>query len=302
MEGNIMNDKITWVIEKGLFPEYENKLINEIRKSGNYSFIIDDNKHYNEIEFQDMMDEQFLASDIVMFYGSLQLGRRMLRNSYYPGIYLTLPNYETYRYYSSFGNELLNSDYIMFPLNDVMRNLDIVRNRFPISHDKNHELFIRPTNGFKSFAGQMISIHNFTNEFDLLCKSYGGLSMDDLVILSSSKNIAEEYRFVIVDGEVITGSIYFDSENIGTHDPHYDKVINLIDDKHSGLLEYVNSVKNNYIPDKSFTLDITKLQDGTYKVIEINSFCCASLYGCDLSLVVEAMNKLILSDYNDIYN
>ena len=56
-----------------------------------------------------------------------------------------------------------------------------------------------------------------------------------------------------------------------------------------------------YQPDKAYTMDICKLKDSGYRLIELNSFCCASWYGNDVNKIVSAVNDLCIDDYNDIY-
>ena len=76
------------------------------KNSGNEVVLID----YNPLDFDldKFLMKKFKDEDIVLFYGSLQLGRKILKTKYYPGIYLTLDNYETYSYYHAFGDEILN--------------------------------------------------------------------------------------------------------------------------------------------------------------------------------------------------
>ena len=43
------------------------------------------------------------------------------------------------------------------------------------------------------------------------------------------------------------------------------------------------------------------MDNGEYKVLEIGSFCCAGWYNMDLEKVVDATNKLCVSEYNDYF-
>ncbi len=186
----------------------------------------------------------------------------------------------------------MNSKYVMMGLNDVLRNKDAIFNQYFGSIDK---VFIRPSNGFKSFTGQCLSKDNFKFEFNILVKSYGGIDMDTLVVLAPAHEIEEEYRFVIVDGKVVCGSLYLDSTNRESFKAYYDKPC--LDEK---AIELANKLVGIYQPDKCFNMDICRLKSGEYKLIEINSFCCGSLYGNDCTKVVEAVNELVIKDYNDI--
>lgn len=282
--------KVKWIIDKGMFEEYEDRLVAAIKNSGNEVIFYDDLKH-DKIE--DFLKTKFNSDeDILIFHGSLQHGRGVLRTSYYPGIYLTLENYECYKYYGYFGYLLLNYDYLMMGLNDVLRQKDFIFDTF--GTDK---IFIRPSNGYKSFPGQILPKENFEFELDVLKKSYGGLDLDQIVLVSPIQEIEEEYRFIVVDGKVVSGSLYMDKNNRKSWSAYYDR---LCEDKKA--FEFAEELVKLYQPDKAYTLDVCKTPSGEYKMLEINSFCCGSMYGNDYDKVVNAINELCLQDFNEIYS
>ena len=65
--------------------------------------------------------------------------------------------------------------------------------------------------------------------------------------------------------------------------------------------EFAKNMIPLYQPDKAYTLDVCKVKAGGYKLIEINSFFCASWYGNDLTKIVKAVNELCIDEYNDVY-
>jgi hypothetical protein len=277
--------KITWLVEKFLFDEYEKRLCQTIKDSGSECIVIDDTDI--NFDFDKKIKNRFTDKDCVIFYGSLQLGRKIhSRTNFIPGIFLTIENYECYKYYGFYGNKLLNSDYLMMGLNDVKRNKEKIFNYFSID-----SIFIRPSNGYKTFTGQCLNKEKFEYELDVLCKSYDGVDMDQLVVIAKKQDVHQESRFIIIDSKLIDGSIYM-----------IDGVLNkekMIDLK---AMELAQSVIGCYEPDRAFTIDIAKLKDGNYKILEIGSFCCASLYNADFEKVINAMNSLMIKEYNDYWN
>ena len=285
-----MGIKVNWIIEKYLFDEYENELIQTIKDSGMNVDLFDDSvSRFDNV--QDYVKNKFTENDIVIMHGSLQMGRRILNTPVYPGVFLTLENYECYNYYGYFGNYLLNSEYVMMGLNDVLRNKDNIFNIFNVE-----ELFIRPSNGFKSFTGQTIKKDNFDTDFNILTKSYGGLDMNTLVLLAPIQEIEEEWRFVVIDGKVISGAMYMDSKNRENWNAYYDKLCN-----DELAYSFAENMVEIYQPDKAYTLDVCKMKNGEYKLIEINSFFCASMYGNDYKKIVNAVNELCITEFNDVY-
>jgi hypothetical protein len=288
--------KINWIIDKYLFDEYEDRLSTSIKNSGAEVYFYD---NICGKSFKDWITEKFTQDDIVVFHGSLQHGRQLTHLPIYPGVFMTIENYECYNYYGYFGDYLLNSNYMMMGLNDVLRNKERIFETWNFSNGWTFRpsVFIRPSNGYKTFAGQILHFQNFEEEFNTLVQSYGGVEMNTLVLLSPVMKLKEEYRFIVVDGEVVSGSMYFDEANIGTYKPYYDKICSNQD-----AIDFAIKMSKIYQPDKAFTIDICKTEYDEYELLELNSFNCASMYGNDYDKVVKAINELALSEYQDIFD
>jgi hypothetical protein len=276
---------INWIVEKYMFEEYEEKLVQTIRNSGHNCLLVDDTDW--RFDFDRDIKTKFKSDDCVFFYGSLQRGRQMLRDTaFIPGIFLTIDNYECYKYYGYYGDALVNGDYLIFGLNDIKEKI--------FNHLQTSSIFIRPSNGYKTFTGQLLSKDNFDEEFRVLCLSYGGLDLDQLVLVSKCQSIKEENRFVVINengkNRIIDGNKYMVEREIVKQ--------RIVD---QDAWDYAETVINNYTPDKAFTIDIAKMSDGSYKVLEIGSFCCAGWYNMNLELVVNQINNLVINEYNDYY-
>lgn len=280
--------KVNWIIDKYIFDEYEDRLSTAIKNSGMNVIFFDDAKGISIVDF---IKNKFTDSDIVIFHGSLQHGKRISNMPIYPGIYLNIDNYECYKYYGYFGDNLLNSNYLMMGLNDVLRNKNRIFENFGTN-----SIFIRPSDGFKSFPGQTLPKEKFEFEFNILSKSYGGLELDTLVVISPIQEIEEEYRFIVIDNEVVSGSLYMDKNSRKEWSAYYDKLC-----KDQNAFDFAIKMSKIYQPDRAFTIDVCKLSSGEYKMIELNSFFCASMYGNDYEKVVNAVNNLCIFDFNDFY-
>lgn len=282
---------VKWVVDKYLFDEYECKLSSLINESGSSVVFHDDLKSEN---FETFMKNNFTSEDIIVFHGSLQHGRWLSKQPYYPGVFMTMENYECLNYYGYFGDNLLNSDYVMLGLNDVLRNKNKICDTLSITGNK---LFIRPSDGFKSFSGNLLSLDNFESELRILINSYGGVKSNTLVLFSSPKVITEEYRFIVVDKEVISGSLYLDIFNKDSLKPYYDRVC-----ENQDAINFAKEMSKIYQPDVAYTIDVCKTGDGKYKLLEINSFNCASFYGNCNKDVIESVNNLAIKEYNDLFS
>lgn len=287
--------KVNWIIDKYIFDDYEKKLETAIKNSGHNVLFYDDTVFENLMDFFNKKfkwdQNETIPNPIVIFHGSLECAKQFNNLIFYPGAYLTLSNYECFKYYGLFGDNLLNSNYFMMGLNDVLRN----KNKF-FDTFKTDGIFIRPSDGFKSFPGQTLPKENFDFEFNIFLQSYGGLDTDTLVVISAIQDIEEEYRFIVIDDVVVSGSLYMDKNNRDSHCAYYDKLCT-----DQSAWDFAVEMSKIYQPDKAYVIDVCKLSNGEYKMIELNSFCCGSMYGNDYDKVVEAVNNLCIKDFEDVY-
>jgi len=281
-----MDNIVNWVLDKDLFSDYTDNLVAAITSSGMKVHIFDE---YKETSFGSFMYKKFKSQPVIL-HGSLQQGNFINKSNFYPGVYLNLDRYECFKYYGYFGEDLLNSNYFMMGLNDLHRNYRKIFRTFEMD-----KIFIRPSNGYKSFPGQILPFSNFEFELDVLKKSYGGLDIDQLVVVSPYKDIIDEWRFIVVNDEVITGSLYMNEDSRKTNTPIFDKPCGLFEP----AAMFAKYLAKLYSPDKAYTIDVCSDEDG-FHLLELNSFCCANMYGADLDKVVKAVNHLVISDYKDV--
>ena len=138
-----------------MFPEYEDELEQAILLSGAQCYMFDDTD-FMKFNFDRDIKHKFTNRHCTIFYGSLQRGREVYaKTDFIPGIFLTIDNYECYKYYGYFGDELLNHNYRMMGLNDLPRWKKYLEDYYA------DEIFIRPSNGYKTFPGQLIHMDKF---------------------------------------------------------------------------------------------------------------------------------------------
>lgn len=195
------------------------------------------------------------------FYGSTHLIPQIDKKTKWL-YFCTLNNYTCHKYYPVFRKYILNKDYYLLPLNELAE--------IKSARAFGYKVFIKPDRGFKSFNGMVVNLEDEWQE-DINITS-------DLVLVSSPKEIKEEYRFVVCGTEIIDGCMY---------KPDQCKI------KNSSITDYAKNIAalDVYNPDPMFTMDIA-LTDGGPKLLEINSFSCAELYACDLEKVITKANKV----------
>lgn len=260
---------VKWLLEDG-FDDNIDKLEKEIRNQGFESCKLERKDFYDSIAISKLFDKHAC----VIYYGSLGVCYTINRHtSWTPGTYANFEALKCSIYYPIFGDFLLNEDYVIIPHADLYRKKDQLYNFF----GKFDKIFMRPDKGTKSFTGQCV----YYNDFDSVIDKD---SMNtDLCVISSPKEIYDEWRFLIVDNNVITGSKY--SSDIKDDQDYF------------SASEFVSKLLNSikFCPDRAWTLDICKTPVG-YKVIEANSFSCAGLYNMDLKKVVSEVSRVALED------
>lgn len=234
----------------------------------------------------------------------MNFGRKLKKLSWVPGVYLDEKKYECTSYYPVFGEELLHSDYIMLPYGELMRRKDQLFFYF----DKYDDIFIRPNSGFKQFAGTVLDQTRFEDGVKLA--GFYDVEPELLVVVSGAKEIQKEWRFVIVNQEVVSGSLYRDwtigPETLSSGTVTKDLI--LLNSKSvseictdENALEYAKKVAKMYNPEPAWTLDVALKNDGDYKIIEIGCFSCAGMYGNDLSKVVKTVTDAAVTEWKTYF-
>jgi hypothetical protein len=267
--------KVNWLLERGVF-DADDAFLAELVKQ-NYVY-----KDVRYLDFRpEAADQYFPDHDCVLFRGTLNLGRQVLRSSWIPGAYMDERNLRCTTYYTYFGPYLLNNQYFILPLGELMRRRVEILEYFGSSG----ELFIRPDSNMKSFRAGVFDL-NVLNTMQAIGSE---LRRDEttLVLVSGKRPIKQEWRFFVYKNEVVTGSLYLIGE---------EQINETI--RGGDLENYVATVLKqvNWHPELLYTVDICESAGELY-VLELGSFSCAGEYGADLSLMVEAGARAALEDY-----
>ena len=203
----------------------------------------------------------------IFCFGSVKMSRLAKKYNWLPGSLLN-ENHD-YRVYSKFyQNNLLNFDSRVQKFGD-----DISEDLF----------FARPCEDTKTFTGKVFDKDEwlkFKNRFFESGES-STLTNDTEIQVSSVKNITKEFRFWIVDGQVVTGSLYRCGGWINYN--------NIVDD---GALEFCKEMVKIYQLADAFVMDICEvLKDDIieYKIVECGCINSAGFYKSNMPKLIEAI-------------
>lgn len=137
--------------------------------------------------------------------------------------------------------------------------------------------FVRPSEDTKQFAGYVDNVKNIIRHLEYMveCQSEGTYSMskDDMIVLSEPRIIQMEWRYFIIGGKIIDGSIYRSRGNLyKEHETDRD------------VLEEAQSLADRWLPDQCCVMDVA-LVDDELKVIEFNCINSSGFYDHDVDKI-----------------
>lgn len=216
----------------------------------------------------------------VIAYGCIGFLKQIYKNfsfkSMCPGAYYKTPELKYSYYCHQFGDDMLNSDFIMLPYGEIeRRGSSFFGPRF----------FIRPDVVTKSFAGRVINFDDFAENPKALSQ-YEVIDKSEICVIASPKEITCESRHLIVNKKVVTQSTY----------RYLDKLY-IIPDVLQEMKDFAElKAKEAYNPDYVYIMDLAMTSNGV-KIVEFNTFSCAGLYGMDTRKVIESVSEMAWKEF-----
>lgn len=219
-----------------------------------------------------------------VFFGSINVARDIVaKTSWIPGAFRTTGHYLCSYYYPRLGNLAMNAGhYIMMPYGDLLRNKNLLFR----SIAEDGAVFIRPDSNDKEFTGKLVFDEDF--EKDVGFMGFYDVPPELMCVISAPVNIKHEWRFVMVDGEPITGSHYKN-----------DRDVEYTAEFPQEAFDTAKEAGKKLNPDRVWVCDICETKAGYFYVIEIGSFSNCGLYKCDTDIIVERVSSIALEEYNN---
>jgi hypothetical protein len=251
-----------WVLQKSLFnePAFAG-LLRQLERQGEPYAVVD-------IKQGKMIPEPDVPEGPVMALGAIAMGKIAQERGWIPGRFDENLDCQTWKQH--YGSMMFNDDM-------TIEELDRVAPRAG-------KFFARPAVDSKSFTGCVVDWEGFEALRDRQ-RSMGTFGMRgvDLVACASVKKIFAEYRFFVVDGDVITGSLYKRGNSV-----YYS------DQVEAGAWEAARAAVALWTPNRAFALDVAQGADG-FKVLEINAINSAGFYALDMGKFVAAISGMDFS-------
>ncbi len=171
---------------------------------------------------------------------------------------------------------------------DDMLNSNVVRLDAAIAQladiattEPDRPMFMRPSHDLKQFSGQVINAreaHDWLLDA-MQCDSSGSyrLEADTEIVLCEPQNILAEWRWFIVGGKIVSGSMY-----------RRKGVLYQCAETDTRVIEEAQKLAHVWLPDSCCVMD-TALVGDSVKVVEFNCINASGFYQNDISAVFSAL-------------
>lgn len=264
--------KVTWILESEVFPETHVPLRKAITDSGHD--LVDWRDHWWSDEIPTTIPNR-----PVVFHGSLGNAARIENQlNWSPGSFCPTDSFRCSSWYEAARPWLVHSDWLICSAIDLVENASKIAIKFQSSG----KLFVRPDSPLKPFSGRVID----SNALTLASLDHGFYYDDETlpVVVAPVQDIGDEWRFVVVNQRVITGSAY----DPGTRTP---KPVAL--DSEAAI--FASSVASKLDPPSAvYVLDVCRCGE-QFHLLELNPFGGADLYACDTNAIVELVSQVAIA-------
>lgn len=270
-----------WVLQENLFNEQSFKdLLEQLeRQDTDYEIV-------KLIPFIHEMEPDINPTGPVFVNGSTGIGKVARKKGWVPGYFDKRLDYVSLM--GALGKECLNHRAFVTTLRNAYEDLCTANGNWDW-------FFVRPVMDNKSFNGQTMSRYDFEEwRIKVLALEEGENSLttlkpDDQIVIAPRISIYSETRFFVVDGEIVTGSMY----KLGNKVYYTNKV-------DPACLEYAEEMMKLWQPDRAFVLDIAEIPNEPqfeFAVIETNSINSSGFYAADMGKYVNAINSMRFPEY-----
>lgn len=269
---------VGWLLDAVAFDYYHDEIAAAVVRNGHSVVSVKrPDPPYQWDDVQATYRRAFPRGACVVTHGDIDLVQRVRADRLWtPGVFATIERFFCSHYYARLGSFLLNEHYAMVPYGELPRCSPFLFDTL----GRSGELFVRPDSPLKLFTGMTIARATFERDYEFM--GFHGFPAETLVVVSSRKQIVAEWRFVVADRCIVSGSQYVDRDQ---------KISRPANDPRA--LQFANQVvAAGYEPDPVWVLDVCQTDDQRYHLLEIGGFSFAGLYACNKDAVVQAVSEV----------
>lgn len=265
-----MTRQLTWVLEQEVFSDRHERLGAAVREAGQ-PLVFWDDSWWSTGRWPE------LQAGPILFHGSLGNADRIRAElPWDPGAFCNAAAFHCSAWYRQVPDSLLNC---MHVFSTVRSFTDDPERHFAQLGDPD-SLFVRPDSPLKPFSGRVVGRGEVSP-----ARLDHGFYYDDLdlpIVLAPPRDVASEWRCVVVGGSVVAGSGYAAESRSAL--PGLD---------HTPAREFAEDIAASIdVGDPVYVMDVCE-SDGRLALLELNPFSGADLYDCDRSSIVRAISRFL---------
>ena len=204
----------------------------------------------------------------VVVHGSTAIIDVAEKQGWQPGVFRIYKESDTLK---AIGEHYLNSD---------MKVLDVSEVVDYVKQSGMDFFFAKPDRDLKSFDGTVFDAEKFPFFIERV-KQYTNYDPETKICVSSIKHPEIEWRFIIVEQNVVSFSQY-----------RVDRKLDVKGVADIGAFNFAEDIAKYASPNDVYVMDVCKIND-QYKVIEYNTFNCSGLYACNVYEIVDSINNYL---------
>lgn len=261
--------KVRWVIQNNLTSENDFNRMTDVCKD-----LEIESEGITVVPFSSEIPSFTNDEKVNIFYGSTTLMYNIYHQLNRPdGLFFDENTFTMENYLKMYGEHMLTSDGRITSFKDFSKE----------NHPDDSQWFIRPNADDKSFNGCVKTFAEATVFIDKALKVDNiNLTEDTKIMVGTPWNIEKEWRNYVVDGKVVTSSLYqknFRLKKDGNDIPE-------------DMVKFVEDRCKEYMPHKIFAMDIA-LCGGDYYIIECGCLNSVGLYHSDISKIVKYVSEFV---------
>ena len=262
----------TWIVDQHMIDHNEQDIVGLLRSAGAQVIVGTFQRGVRGADIPEHVDP---AAGPVVVYGSIEFANQLKSKGYIPGVYLQDKALECTSYMSQTDARdlFLNDQRVFATWSDLTRRPDFFYDAFGAD-----TLFVRPNTGRKGFTGLAIPRLQFDQEVNAL-RQLNAPQPDMLLLVAPAQIIEAEYRLVIVNRQVVSGSRYM-----------LNGAVSLSTDVPAAVSACAHTLAQSaWQPDIAYVCDVAQTPHGP-RVVELNALSCSGLYLCDIPALAHAIN------------
>ena len=267
--------RVTWILEAEVFPETHSAMSNAVLATHNQLLLWRD-------EWLSTGQWPTLREEAVVFQGSLGNASTIrTRIPWQPGAFCNTQAFCCSSWYPLARQRLLHQHWTIVPASHL------VTHQHKIAEDLGSpaSVFVRPDSPLKPFSGRVLNVGSIS----LRALDHGFYYEEETlpVVVAPVRQIDHEWRYVVVNGEVVAGSAYDAGRRAA-----------LPDSPNGAAWRFADQIARELSPpDDVYVLDVC-YADKTFHLLELNPFSGADLYACDRMAIVQAVSSVARSIFN----